>query len=57
MKELINKLHYTIVTLELLAEYPGYNGSVLMIDDTDRDQIVRDLSELCSKLEEEHQNV
>jgi hypothetical protein len=51
MEELLSKLRQASCVIGGLPELPGYNGSILMIDDIEAEKIVKAIDEAISKLE------
>lgn len=51
MKELISKLRTCAIVIENLPEIPGYNGSLLQIDDTEAETIAKDIFSAAEKME------
>jgi hypothetical protein len=51
MNELLSRLRQASCVIGGLPEMPGYNGSILMIDDVEAAEIVRAIDEAISKLE------
>lgn len=51
MKELISKLRTCAMVIENLPELPGYNGSILQIDDTEAESIAKDIYAASEKME------
>jgi hypothetical protein len=49
-EKLIRRLAVASAIIGNLPEIPGYNGSVLAIDDTEADRIAADLDEICAAL-------
>ena len=54
MEELLSKLRQASCVIGGLPELPGYNGSILMIDDIEVEKIVKAIDEAISKLELMH---
>jgi hypothetical protein len=50
LKELLSKLRVASSVLEYLPALPGYNGSILTIDDTEAARIAKDLDEVVDAL-------
>ena len=51
LKELLSSLRQASCVIGGLTELPGYNGSILMIDDIEAEKIVKAIDEAVSKLE------
>lgn len=52
MNELRSKIISAAIIIENLPELPGYNGSILTLDDTEAERISKDLNEACAAIEE-----
>ena len=50
-KELLSELVQASIVMECLPECSGYNGSILNIDDTERDRIVIAISKAIKTIE------
>lgn len=51
MKELLSRLRTAAIVMENLPEQPGYNGSVLTIDNTEAGEIVTAINAAVVALE------
>ena len=49
-EELISKLNVVMAIIGNLPELPGYNGSVLVIDDIEAENICRDLGSISGAI-------
>lgn len=52
MTTLINRLRGSSAIMGMLPENPGYNGSVLLIDDTEAARVVKDIDDAIKVLSE-----
>lgn len=51
MKELLSRLRTAAIVMENLPEQPGYNGSVLTIDDTEAEKIANAIDAGVAEIE------
>lgn len=51
MKHIINKLRTAMTIINFLPELPGYNGSILTIDDTDLKRLSEEITYCIKTLE------
>lgn len=51
MDTIISRLRTAAAIIRCLPQQPGYNGSILLIDDTEAERIEADLSDCIAELE------